>query len=381
VGGVLDNSVLVVDDDPNMLRLLERVLANSGFAVTAAPDSAIAEQLIRRERFDVILSDLNIAQGSGIDVLRCAHEHAPSVPVILLTGSPDLQSAIDSVRLGAFRYLLKPFVHEDLTRAVSDAAASHQRSIEARRLLAERDLAEDARLTLAANLIRARDELYMVYQPIVHWPSRSVRAYEALLRTRDTSFKHPGEILAAAERLQVLPSLGRVIRAQVAVDCASDASKMVFVNLHPHDLLDEDLYSPTAPLTQMAHRVVLELTERAPLVEIDEVRQRIGRLRALGYQIGIDDLGEGYASLNCLTALEPEVIKLDMSLIRGVCSSHACRGLIRSMVVYAQEAKVELVAEGVETAAERDALIALGCELFQGYLFARPGRDFPSVAW
>jgi EAL domain-containing protein (putative c-di-GMP-specific phosphodiesterase class I) len=155
---------------------------------------------------------------------------------------------------------------------------------------------------------------------------------------------------------------------------------LLFVNLHCADLLDEELYQADSPLGRMAPHVVLELTERASLDRIQGVRERLARLRKLGFRLALDDLGAGYAGLTSFAAMEPEIIKLDMSLVRGIDANPVKRTVVEKMTALAHELKVGVVAEGVETRAERDVLIAIGCDLLQGYLFGKPGRAFPEVA-
>src|SRR5207245_7558839 len=140
--------------------------------------------------------------------------------------------------------------------------------------------------------------------------------------------------------------------------------------LHPRELLDEALFDPTEPLSQLARRVVLEITERASLDDIRDVRDRVKQLRSLGFRIAIDDLGAGYAGLTSFAHLEPEVVKVDMSLIRGIDQSPLKQKLLGSIVALCRDLGIEIIAEGIETAAERDALIRLGGDLCQGYLFA-----------
>src|SRR6185369_588150 len=101
------------------------------------------------------------------------------------------------------------------------------------------------------------------------------------------------------------------------------------------------------------------------------------RLRALGYRIAIDDLGEGYSGLTSFALLEPEVVKLDMSLIRGIDGVPMKKKLVRAMSTLCRELDARLVAEGVETIAERDTLCELGVDLMQGFLFATPDFPFP----
>jgi EAL domain-containing protein (putative c-di-GMP-specific phosphodiesterase class I) len=228
-------------------------------------------------------------------------------------------------------------------------------------------------------LDRALASLWMAFQPIVHATGAGVFAHEALLRSTEPALPHPGAVLEAAERSDRLNDLGRAVRARVAADIgAGEAPWCYFVNLHPQDLLDPDLYDPEAPLSLAAERVVLEITERASLDALPNLRARIGQLRAMGYRIALDDLGAGYAGLTSFVSLEPEFVKLDMSLIRDVHESEAKRKIVGTMVGLCHEMGKCIIAEGVEVAAERDTLIELGCDMLQGYLFAKPGRPFPT---
>jgi EAL domain-containing protein (putative c-di-GMP-specific phosphodiesterase class I) len=221
----------------------------------------------------------------------------------------------------------------------------------------------------------------MVYQPIVCWSKRSVFAYEGLVRSAEPALPNPGAFLTAAERLHRLDEVGRAIRGRVAGAMIEDRVHTVFVNLHTRDLLDEALYNPESPLSQVARRVVLEITERAALDEVRDVRDRVARLRKMGYRVAVDDLGAGYAGLTSFAQLEPDVVKLDMSLVRNVNKEPTKLKLIRSMISLCAEMGLLVVAEGVETSEERDVLVDLGCDYLQGYLFARPGSPFPEVVW
>jgi EAL domain-containing protein (putative c-di-GMP-specific phosphodiesterase class I) len=96
--------------------------------------------------------------------------------------------------------------------------------------------------------------------------------------------------------------------------------------------------------------------------------------------VAVDDLGAGYAGLTSFAMLSPEVVKIDMSLVRGIDQNPVTQRIIRSVVTLCRDMRVNLVAEGVETAAERDTLLALGCDLLQGYFFGRPAPTFLPVS-
>jgi EAL domain-containing protein (putative c-di-GMP-specific phosphodiesterase class I) len=123
------------------------------------------------------------------------------------------------------------------------------------------------------------------------------------------------------------------------------------------------------------------MTERASLYDVNDIAQRVNALKALGFDIAIDDLGAGYAGLTSFTQLDPAVAKLDMSLARGVDLDPRRQSIVRSMKSLCDQLGTAVITEGVETAAERDMLASLGCDLLQGYLFAKPQRGFPTPTW
>src|SRR5262249_38065602 len=148
------------------------------------------------------------------------------------------------------------------------------------------------------------------------------------------------------------------LRREVATCAATaPAGTNIFVNVHATELGDEELYSASAALSTAADRVVLELTERASLHGIADLRDRIGRLRKPGYRIAVDNLGAGHAGLTSFSQLAPDIAKLDRSLIRGVDTSRRKANLVRSMIsVCGNELGTRVVCEGVETTEERDTL-------------------------
>jgi EAL domain-containing protein (putative c-di-GMP-specific phosphodiesterase class I) len=107
----------------------------------------------------------------------------------------------------------------------------------------------------------------------------------------------------------------------------------------------------------------------------------VGDLRKQGYRVAVDDLGAGYAGLSSFALLEPEIVKLDVSLLRDIDQSPVKQKLVASMTALCKDMGFLVVAEGIETPAERDCVISLGCDLLQGFLFARPGRPFPAASW
>jgi EAL domain-containing protein (putative c-di-GMP-specific phosphodiesterase class I) len=378
--------LLLVDDDPAVVRAYTKTLDRHGVTVSTACNGKEAVEVAKAATFDVILSDISMPEMTGIEFLKAIRAFDVDVPVILMTGKPELESAVRAVEYGAFRYLAKPVARKELSETVLRAAKIYKLARVKREAL-ELPGKDRGRLgeraALEVRFSWAMSLIWMAFQPIIAWRERSVFGYEALLRSDEPLMKNPAEILDAAERLGRIHDLGRAVRARVAAMAAVEAPEGVklFVNLHAADLNDDELYSPDAPLSKIAGRVVLEVTERASLYGVKSVPACAAKLKGLGYQIAIDDLGEGYAGLTSFTQLEPSVAKLDMSLVRGVDTDIQRQSIVRSMKRLCDELGVLVVAEGVETAAERDRLADLGCDFLQGYLFARPQKGFQAPQW
>ena len=375
--------VLLAEDEPGLLRSYRRILDGAGYEVEVVDDGAAGVALFKSGTpFDVVISDVSMPGMSGLELLRQVHEHDRFAPVVLMTGGPTLDSAIRAVEYGALKYLTKPFAAEDLLATVSRAIAVRQ----AMRLQQQASEAQEQKDRVRADLDGAFDRmlkgLWIAVQPIVSWPTRTVLGHEALMRSVEPALPHPGAILAAAEELNRVVELGRTVRqriADTAVVMPPDGD--IYVNLHPSELCDEALYDPAAPLSRLAARVVLEVTERASLKQLVDLPARVRSLRNLGYRLALDDLGAGYAALNSISALEPQVVKIDMGLVRDVHVSVTKQKIIQSITQLCHSLEIRVVAEGIECPEERDALALLGVDLMQGYYFARPGRPMPEVTW
>ncbi len=371
-------AVLIVDDDDVFLKACVRMLEGWGLEAVACASVEAALGLVRERDFDVILSDINLPDASGIELLRGVRGHDKDVPVILMTGGPELETARLAVECGAQSYLIKPLSMGELKEAMERHIQSHRELRRQRRILAVSDQQAQETEILRLKFRRALDGMWMAFQPIVSWSTKSVVAYEALLRTKDPILNVPAEILAVAEKLGEIHTLGHRTRGIIAEIMAEHPDLPgVFVNLHVLDLLDEQLYSTTSPLYPFAARIHFEITERMAIEKVPDTHERIERLRKLGYRIAVDDLGEGYSGLNSFASLEPDAVKLDMSLIRGIEKTPTKRHLVRALAALCRELGTPLVAEGVETQAELDTLLELGADWLQGFLFARPDYPLP----
>ncbi|MFO0667554.1 MAG: EAL domain-containing protein [Polyangiaceae bacterium] len=379
-----EGKVLLVDDNDPLLRATARHLTKAGYQVVACSSGTEAVTELTKHSFDVIVSDISMQMMDGIELLRTVREHDRDLPVLLMTGAPTVTTAAQAVEYGAFKYLVKPVAIDELLAAIHRAVQLYRLAgtkREALRLLGTTAGEDSGRLGLEASFQRALGSLWMAFQPIVLAPEGKLFGYEALMRSGEPSLPHPGAVLDAAERLDELHRLGRTIRDSAAAPCDRDGEWLLFVNLHPRDILDASLLDPKTPLASMAPRVVLEITERASLDRISDLQRRVKDLRTMGYRIAIDDLGAGYSGLASFVQLEPEYVKFDMSIVREVHLSSVKQKLIRSMTTMCHDMGLRVIAEGVECAEERDTLISLGCNLLQGYHFGKPGKGFTPPRW
>ncbi len=367
----------MVEDDPLLRRGMARILVGGGFEVLEAGTGTEALEQLDVHTVDCVLSDISMPGMSGMELLKAVTGRDLDLPFVLVTGVPSLDTAIEAVEYGAFHYLRKPFGRQQILDLVTRAVQVRRLARLKRQALALAGLPGGLTRDLQglhAAFERVLDDFHLALQPIVHAASGERFGAEALLRSSESSLPHPGAVLHAAERLERVQELGRAIRGRAARMLSSSAcpSGTLFLNLHPRDLADDQLLDASAPLTQVASRVVLEITERASLNGVADLRRRVERLRELGFRIAVDDLGAGYAGLTSFVALQPDLVKIDMSLIHDVDCDTTRQRLVRSMTNVCRDMGILVVAEGIEKEGERRVLVELGCDLLQGYLFGRP---------
>ena len=370
-------AILFVDDEPNVTENLRLTLRKTPYCVYTAGSGREALEILRSHRIDVVVSDEKMPRMSGSEFLSQVALEFPDTTRIILSGQASLDSAIRAINdASIFRFLTKPCSPEDVLACLEAALAARMQRAEAR------PNAGDVTVEEAQDFERALESLWMAFQPVVRPRQRKIFAFEALVRSHHPAYPNPMVLFDTAERIGRIDDLEQRIRERVA-EAATRLPDGVslLVNLHPHSFGDSDLFSGIDPLLPYSDRVVLEITERAPLDEIVDVREKVQELRRLGFRIAIDDLGAGYAGLSSFAILQPEIVKFDMSLVRDIQHSRTKAKLIESMVQLSKELGFETISEGVETEPEYRQLQEIGCELFQGYYLARPAKAFPAVVW
>ncbi len=369
------STILLVDDDCDVRSALRAALAPR-FQILEAENGRYALGVLSEHVPDLIISDVSMPDMDGVSLLREIRSRDLDIPVILVTGEPELDGAVKAVEYGALRYLTKPVDPGVLQDLVEQAIGMRQMAQAKREMFHLTDGTMGTASDFAGQLTRferAVDSIYLKFQPIWSVEQGEAVGFECLLRCSESSLKEPPDLIQAAEELGRTEEIGRAIR-HAAVEALPDlpASARLFVNLHYADLNDPELFDPSTTFTQASNRIVLEITERESLEAIANAQDKVQQLRSFGFEIAMDDLGAGHNGLAAFTQLGPEVVKLDMKLIRNVDQEERQCELVRVMHDFCVARGMRVIAEGVETREELKALVEIGVDLFQGYLIARP---------
>jgi len=276
----------------------------------------------------------------------------------------------------------------DLIRDADNAMYHAKQRGGARREIFGRGLGERAaaRITLENDFRVAleRDELRLVYQPKVDLDTGETVGVEALLRWDHPALGPvpPAAFIPIAEETGLIVPVGRFVldRAchQLAEWRRAGLDVSVAVNVSGRQLADTDLAAEVATALGEAGldpaRLCLELTESVLMHDTARVARSLQDVHDLGSQLSIDDFGTGYSSLAYLHRFNVDELKIDQVFVHELIDHADQRGLVAAMVAMGTALDLRVVAEGVETPEQADALRALGCHTAQGYLYARPGR-------
>jgi EAL domain-containing protein (putative c-di-GMP-specific phosphodiesterase class I)/FixJ family two-component response regulator len=377
---------MLADDEVPILEAMRELVSTDPLIdlVGTAHDAGEAIDLAELHEPDVALLDVRMPGGGGSRAAREIRRRSPATRIVALSASTDPRTVVSMVRAGAVGYVGKDQPADDVLRAIH-RSASGRSSIVVDRLgevaerLAEHQASEAGAVSKRAEVSLERiqqaihgDVLDTVFQPIVDLADGRVLGVEALTRFMSRPRRSPETWFAEAASHGLLAQLELAAAAR-ALDHVERVPESVYVSVN---VSAETVCTPR--LGQLlravpAHRVVLELTERSPILDHDEASGCIRDLRALGLRLAVDDVGSGFSDLGHVVELSPDLLKFDRSLVSDVDSDDAKSALIARLTSFADERGMEVVAEGIETEAELGTLRALGVGAGQGFLLGRPG--------
>lgn len=367
--------ILVVEDDVALARVLVRSLTREGFEVATAHDGIVAGESLMTQRFDVVMSDVNLPGASGVDLVRLVRAHDLDVPILLFTGEPAVEMAQRAVELGALTYLTKPVATDVLVAALRRAARIGRLARvkrEAAALAKGRGLPTGDRAGLIVAFERALEGLRVELAPVVDARSLDVRARSASLVSAEPVLPSASHVRDAAERLGATPHLERRVRELAAVELARSAGGGdLLLPVSLPELEANAAGIAASPLAPHAARIVLQISERAEIGSVHALARAVRVLRDAGFRFGVAEVGAGEGGLVRFATLEPDVIHLDPLLVRDADQSFARRRVLGELADACHDLGARIVCGGIATRSELSCARAFGCDLLEGELFSR----------
>jgi EAL domain-containing protein (putative c-di-GMP-specific phosphodiesterase class I)/CheY-like chemotaxis protein len=385
-------SVLIVDDNPSNVALLQALLDEQGlFRVYTETDPRQVPRQLAQNDPDLVLLDLHMPHVDGHEVLTQIKLYAAGsfLPVLVLTADTTTSARDRALGQGAQDFLTKPLDAGETALRIANLLRTRQlfTTLRQARLLEtpspDTDDTEPQTRERILSVLRTRG-VTPVYQPVVDVHTLAPVGYEGLSRFPGTGHGGPDrwfgdafgvglgvelEWLAASKVLNFLDTLPA---EEPDAFLAVNMSPASVLHLLTHQLCDPALYP----------KLVIELTEHVPVEDYAAVHASLATMRERGSRLAADDLGSGYAGFRHLIRLQPDIIKLDISLVRGIHRNKGQRALASALVAFAADVGARVIAEGVEERGELEALQDIGVPWAQGYFLGRPAPlpDDPPAA-
>lgn len=365
----MDNVVLALDDEPALLKIIQKVAKSADFAVTATTDPAVFQAALFTQPPSVVLLDLHMPDCDGIEILRVLADAQCRAKIILASVFDArvldrARSIGQALKLDMGEPLQKPLRPAELRQALLEIRGKTYH-------------ADAARLREALD----NDRLELFYHPLISLGTGEAIGFEALVRWNHPDFGivMPDRFVGLAERENLInPLTDRVLElaaGQIATWRKAGIEPFVSVNVSAANIVAElpDQLDRLCIRHDIPPRSLrLELTESAVMGNQALMLEILTRVRIKGFLLAIDDFGTGYSSLVQLHRLPFSELKIDQSFVREMSTSEEARLIVGAIIGLGHSLNQEVIAEGIETEDVMQRLIALGCKTGQGYLFSRP---------
>jgi EAL domain-containing protein (putative c-di-GMP-specific phosphodiesterase class I)/CheY-like chemotaxis protein len=392
--GIAERIRVMVADDEETVRDVLRVLVESDPAmdlVGVAPDTESAIELASRAKPDVALVDVQMPGGGGPRAVREIARRSPPTIMIALSAHEDVDTVLKMLRAGALSYVAKSdstdeilwAIHRSMegrttvpSRLAAPVAAAIAEHIEDRGHDSRKRALQRERI---ARVVEDR-QFAMVFQPIYDLDRECIVGAEALARFSPLPQRPPEAWIAEARAVGLRLDLELVlVRAALAELHRLPDDVYLSVNVSPETAGSPEL--PKALGSVDPSRLALELTEHSPVDDYESLGRSLLHLRERGLRVAVDDAGAGFASLRHIVRLEPDLIKLDITLTRGVEFDEVRQALIGALTSFADQIGALVIAEGVESQGQLRVLRGAGVRFAQGFYLGRPGPVPEDGSW
>ena len=384
--------ILVIEDEQIIRENILKLLKAEGFDVTGAENGAQGLNAAVSNLPDVILCDVMMPELDGYGVLVALRSNpvTATVPFVFLTGKADRSEMRQGMELGADDYLTKPFTKAELVGAISSRLKKQEAVAEQYKILRSQSCAliqdaADKLEPIKTSLYDAlqREEFQVYYQPQVNVQTGKIMSAEALIRWLhpEKGLISPAQFIPSAEATGFIVQLGEWVlqtacRQMQVWQNSGFSGLRVAVNLSARQFHQPDLSSRVAKILAEIglepSSLELELTESLMVEDAPSAIATLQQLKSLGVSISIDDFGTGYSSLSYLAQYPFDTLKIDRCFISKITDGCTNAAIVKAIIQMAHSLCLEVVAEGVETEAEKDFLGRYKCDTMQGYLFSPP---------
>ncbi len=386
--------IVIVDDRPETLQMLSIMLLKQGYKVRQANNPQIALKRIFSDPPDAILLDINMPEMNGFEVCSQikARPETRDIPVIFMSALDSVADKLEAFSVGGVDYISKPFQLAEVLARVDTHIKLRRSQIhlqEQAKLLqaqnallqgeicelfsTEHDLYEDLKLAVKQN------EFELYYQPLIEFDSEKIYCFETLIRWHhpQRGMISPLDFIPVAEATGIIGEIGKWVISEACRQLSvwtqqfPDHGLSLSVNVSGKQLIDSSLVKHVkqvlAETSIEPHKLKIEITESAVMLDQNIGLDILRQLKNLGTQLYIDDFGSGYSSLNRLYDFPFDGLKIDQSFVR-----QEKWVLVNAITMLAITLDKDVIAEGIETAAQLETLKILACKNGQGFYFSRP---------
>jgi len=364
--------ILLVDNNPDSARTVKSLLQSNDYRVDIT--STGFDTLTKAQRRpDLILLDLNLPDVDGLELCREMRNNKKyrDIPIIILSSRDSVAEKVEGLYIGADDYITKPFNNEELIARIE---------VVLRRSHFFEQAKEDKEvLILELRKILKEELITTLFQPIFLLDTYEPLGFEILSRPPvQGRLNNPEFMFKAALAFGMYFDLEILCWRRAFKKWRTSVKKgKLFLNCTPYLIEDKKFDEKIFKKEDIdPNCVVLEITERMAIQDFVLFFKKLEKIRKSGVQLAVDDVGNGYASLDTIAEAKPNYVKIDMPLIRNIHIDPLKQNIVEAVISFCKKSNIITISEGVEEEEELRKIKELNIDAAQGFLLARPAKEF-----